>query len=157
MEDNYIKIDALMFPGKTPDLKEVEAYLNKTLKEEYVVNESKDILRIGAKFSSEYCGSAYTKKLRGAVLKAKANAVQVLPEIIMSAKNKRWVENKADKHNKGWFRYDVKFSIPVFNNEGNQTNENIYSATLVARINDEGIFLYDMINIKKEASKPFES
>ena len=59
--------------------------------------------------------------------------------------------------NRGWFRYDVKFSIPVFDNEGNQTNENIYSATLVARINDEGVFLYDMINIKKEASKPFES
>ena len=29
--------------------------------------------------------------------------------------------------------------------------------TLIARINDSGIYLHDMINIKKEDSKPFES
>ena len=161
MGDEYIKIESLLFPGTNPDLKKVEEYINKTFKEEYIVRESQDIIRIGSKFSSEYCGSLYTKKLRGALLKAKANAVQALPDLIVSAKNKRWNENKAEKHirnaSKGWFRYDVKFSIPVYDNFGKQIHENIYSATLVARINDEGIFLYDMINIKKEASKPFES
>ena len=34
---------------------------------------------------------------------------------------------------------------------------NKYRATLVVRINDAVLFLNDMINIKKEASTPFES
>jgi len=34
---------------------------------------------------------------------------------------------------------------------------NYYRGTMIARINDCGIYLHDIINIKKEDSKPFES
>lgn len=160
MED-YIRIQALKFPGKNPDLKAVESFIRETMEPEYTIVETGDVVKIGSKFASEYCGSTYTKKLRGALLKAKANAATGLPEIIVNAKNKRWIENKAEKHGNnakgGWYRYDVRFSIPVLDNNENIVRENLYTATLVARINDMGVYLYDMINIKKEASKPFES
>lgn len=157
----YVKIRKVTFPGKNPNLKEVEKYLNSELIQGYYVEETNDYVRIGAKSVDEYCGSAYTKRLRGALLKAKANAATVLPELIRTACNRRWLDNKAEKHSlnasKGWYRYDVGFSIPVYDDNGRQMSENIYSATLVARINDKGLFFHDVINIKKEASKPFES
>ena len=31
---------------------------------------------------------------------------------------------------------------------------NYYNGTMVVRINDKGMYLYDIINIKKEARKP---
>ena len=34
---------------------------------------------------------------------------------------------------------------------------NIFKATLVVKINENGLFLYDIIDIKKEASTPLES
>ena len=34
---------------------------------------------------------------------------------------------------------------------------NYYKGTLLVRINDNGLFLYDIINIKKETSTPRES
>lgn len=158
---NVVKIEKIKFPGKNPDMKEVERFLDASLESEYLVRETNDVIKIGSKFASEFCGSNYTKKLRGALLKAKANAATVIPELINSAYNKRWIENKADKHSEnaknGWYRFDVMFSVPIYDNDGNQVSENVYSATLVARINDLGTYLYDLINIKKEASKPFES
>ena len=60
---------------------------------------------------------------------------------------------KHDKEaNGGWYRYDVRVIIPVEHN-GNMT-QNRYSATAVVRIKDEKLYLYDIINIKKEASTP---
>ena len=149
-----VRIERILFPGKNPDMKEVERYLNTSLEQEYIVGETKEIIKIGSKFTSEYCGSNYTKKLRGALLKAKANAATIIPELINTAYNRRWIENKAEKHNlnasKGWYRYDVCFAVPIYDNNGIKESENVYTATLVARINDYGIYLYDLINIKKK-------
>ena len=40
-----------------------------------------------------------------------------MPELIENATNRRWLENKSIKHvnnaEKGWYRYDVYFSVPV--------------------------------------------
>lgn len=161
MEKRYVPIKQMVFPGKNPDMKKVEDYLNAYLQKEYMVEETKDIIRIGSKFASEFCGSEYTKRLKGAILKTKANCATIIPELIRTAHHRRWDENKAEKHRndacKGWYRYDVGFSLPVYDNLENQVGENLYEATLLARINDYGIYLYDVINIKKEASKPFES
>ena len=55
----------------------------------------------------------------------------------------------------GWYRYDVCFSLPVVFD--GKKSVNCYKGTLVARINDNGIYLHDVVNIKKEDSKPFES
>ena len=50
-------------------------------------------------------------------------------------------ETKKEKHDKdakhGWYRYDVRFAIPVYEND------------VLIRYN-----LYDILTIKKETSKP---
>ncbi len=48
----------------------------------------------------EFAESKYTKNLRGNLSKAKANASQVIGKLIVIAENKRWLENKNDKHKK---------------------------------------------------------
>ena len=76
--------------------------------------------------------------------------------MIENAINRRWLENKNIKHQKnadgGWYRYDVGFSIPV--NSGEECRRNMYRATAVVRIQMSKLYLYDVINIKKEASTP---
>lgn len=116
---------------------------------------------INSAFADEYAESKYTKALRGSLAKVKANIVQILPCLIENATNRRWIENKNIKHvnnaNGGWYRYDTYFSVPVKAENEDDVWGNFYMATLVVRINDQGLFLHDIINIKKEAHKPRES
>ena len=134
MEKEYIQVENIIFPGKKPDLNCVEKYINKYVGEKYTVSDTKDVIRIGSRFASEFCGSSYTKRIYGALLKAKCNSVQILPELIEHAENRRWTENKDEKHSKdavlGWYRYDVRFSIPIFDNEENHILDNCYLATI---------------------------
>ena len=160
MNNEFVGIKEILFSGKrTLQWSDVEEYLKKYSDNVYRVKETGEKIRIGARFADEYCESAYTKKLRGTLEKAKANAAQIIPNLIENASNRRWMENKDVKHDNdakgGWYRYDVFFTLPVEFNGKKSVNG--YRATLVARINDKGIFLHDMINIKKEDSKPFES
>ncbi len=78
--------------------------------------------------------------------------------MIEIADNKRWIENKDDKHKKnasrGWYRYDTRFAIPVKESGNGGQRQNIFRGTLIVRGTDHGLYLYDMINIKKEASTP---
>ena len=156
----YIQIPEILFSGKrNMPWKEVEEYLSSYSGSSYEITETGDRIMIGSRFASEYCGSMYTKNLRGTLEKAKANTAQIIPELVRTAKNRRWIENKDEKHcndaKGGWYRYDVFFSLPVsFAGEALWNN---YKGTIIARINDSGIYLHDMINIKKEDSKPFES
>ncbi len=135
---------------------DVENYLKSFIGKSYTVKETGDEINIAGEFPDEYTESKYTKKLRGTLAKAKANAAQVIGEMIENAEDRRWIENKDDKHNKdadgGWYRYNVGFSIPV--NDGNEIRRNKYIATAVVRIKSGRLFLYDIINIKKEASTP---
>lgn len=140
---------------------QVEQYLKQYIGTEYKIKESEDVICIASDFPDEYAESKYTKSLRGNIAKAKANAAQVVGKMIVIAKNKRWVENKDIKHGKeaekGWYRYDTYFGMPVKGSEENEKRINIYKATLVVRNSLKGLFLYDVVNIKKEASKPLES
>jgi len=90
--------------------------------------------------------------------KTKANLAQVIPEIVKCATNRRWVENKDDKHKEnaigGWYRYDIQFSMRVKDPQKECSSLNYYNGTVIVKINDTGMYLYDIINIKKEASKP---
>jgi hypothetical protein len=45
-----------------------------------IKDEDGKIVYIGTKLPGEYSGSVYTKKLKGVVAKAKANAAQGIPE-----------------------------------------------------------------------------
>ena len=84
----------------------------------------------------------------------------IIPELLENALNRRWIENKDIKHSKnaigGWYRYDSFFSIRVYEQGSEEYRLNYYSATIIVRINDTGNYLYDVINIKKEARKPMD-
>lgn len=139
----------------------VEEYLKRYIGRTYVVEAYKDKISIVGDFPDEYAESKYTKSLRGAVAKAKANAAQIIEELILYADNRRWIENQNEKHLKnasqGWYRYDTLFVLPVKGSSETVERKNVYKATLVVRKTEKGMFLYDIINIKKEASTPLES
>lgn len=113
---------------------------------------------ISGDFPDEYTESQYTKKLRGALAKVKANAAQIIESLIENATNRRWIENKKDKHKNdasgGWYRYDTYFTMPVKSSNEKEQRFNQYKATLLVRRTNKGLFLYDVLDIKKEASTP---
>ena len=159
---NIPVFENIIFTGKQNiPWKCVEKYLKSYVGLVVKVEEYQDKIVIAGNFPDEYTGSKYTKSLRGAVAKAKANAVQVIEPMIQYATNRRWTENKSKKHKKdaseGWYRYDTKFYIQVQSSNEFNRRLNLYSASIIVRMTLDGLFLYDVINIKKEASKPLES
>ena len=90
--------------------------------------------------------------------KAKANAATAIPELIQIATNPHYEENKKEKHNQnaknGWYRYDVRFALPVYENE-ELARYNIFKARLlVNHAENNKKYLYDILAIKKETSRP---
>ena len=87
---------------------------------------------------------------------------QGLPEMIEIAREKQFHKNTKDKHNKdakyGWYRYKSKFALPVFEETGEIIRYNVFSVVIVVRHAKNGkMYLYDIINIKKETSNLFQS
>lgn len=106
----------------------------------------------------EYIGSNYTKHLKGTVAKAKANAAQGIPEMIEIATSKVGEENRKGKHSRhaknGWYRYDTRFALPVYAENGDIERYNVFTARLLIRHASSGKkYLYDILEIKKETSK----
>lgn len=134
-------------------------YLKQYVGDFIEIADSKEIVYIGNDLPDEYTGSNYTAKLRGALAKAKANAAQGLPEIVEIAKNKRFRENLAKKHKNnaqfGWYRYDSRFALPIFDENGEVSRYNVFHVEIVIRHASDGkLYLYDIINIKKETGTP---
>ena len=73
---------------------EVERYLKRYIGQTFIVEEYQDCIKISSDFPDEYSESKYTKKLRGALAKAKANAAQIIDLMIFNATNRRWVEKQ---------------------------------------------------------------
>lgn len=158
--NNIVVINDIIFKGKRsitwPD---VEKYLRQYVGEFYSIAETGDIVYIGTDLPDEYAGSNYTKHIKGAVAKAKANAAQAIPEIIEIATSKTAEENKKEKHSRnaknGWYRYDTRFALPVYDESGEVERYNVFSARLLIRHAASGkMYLYDVLEIKKETSKP---
>ena len=158
--NNIVFINDIIFKGKRsitwPD---VEEYLRQYVGEFYSIAETRDIVYIGTDLPDEYAGSNYTKHIKGAVAKAKANAAQAIPEIIEIATSKTVEENKKEKHSRnaknGWYRYDTRFALPVYDESGEVERYNVFSARLLIRHAASGkMYLYDVLEIKKETSKP---
>lgn len=158
--NNIVVINDIIFKGKRsitwPD---VEEYLRQYVGEFYSIAETGDIVYIGTDLPDEYAGSNYTKHIKGAVAKAKANAAQAIPEIIEIATSKTAEENKKEKHSRnaknGWYRYDTRFVLPVYDESGEVERYNVFSARLLIRHAASGkMYLYDVLEIKKETSKP---
>lgn len=158
--NNIVVINDIIFKGKRsitwPD---VEEYLRQYVGEFYSIAETGDIVYIGTDLPDEYAGSNYTKHIKGAVAKAKANAAQAISEIIEIATSKTAEENKKEKHSRnaknGWYRYDTRFALPVYDESGEVERYNVFSARLLIRHAASGkMYLYDVLEIKKETSKP---
>lgn len=155
-------INDILFKGRQRiGWHEVEKYLKEFVGEFYSMIETEDMIFIGSDLPDEFTGSNYTKKLKGTLAKAKANATQGIPEMIEIASQKRFRENLKEKHNSdaeyGWYRYDTKFALPVYDENQELERFNIFKAVLLIRhANDDKLYLYDLVNIKKETSKPLE-
>ena len=64
--------------------------------------------------------------------------------------------NKKKKKN-GWYRYDSRFGIPVYSELGEIERYNIFRARMLVRCDENNkLFLYDVVQIKKETSTPLE-
>ena len=56
----------------------------------------------------------------------------------------------------GWYRYESRFALPVFNEVGEIERYNVFNVIMVIRhAKDDKMYLYDIMNIKKETSTPF--
>ena len=104
---------------------------------------------------------SYRYKLKGGNEKAKANMSSAIGSLINVASNKNITEDFAKKHKskaeKGWYRYDTRFGIPVYDSDGKILRYDIYKTRMLVRCDSEGkLYLYDFVRTKKETSSPFE-
>lgn len=157
--NNIVIINDIVFKGKrSVEWSDVENYLRQYVGDFYQIAETDDIVYIGTDLPDEYTGSNYTKHIKGTIAKAKANAAQALPEMIEIATSKTYEDNIKNKHSRqaknGWYRYDTRFALPVYDENGDIERYNIFSARLLIRHASSGkMYLYDVLEIKKETSK----
>ena len=156
-------IHDILFKGKRAvNWEEVEKYLRQYVGEFYQIEDCNKMIYIGSDLPDEYTHSNYTRILKGANAKAKANAAQGLPELIEIAAGKKYTENHKEKHMEdamyGWYRYESRFALPVFNEVGEIERYNVFNVIMVIRHAKDGkMYLYDIMNIKKETSNLFQS
>ena len=134
---------------------EVEHYLKEYIGEYFEILETSDKVYIGGDFPGELKGSDDTRRLKGTNAKAKANATQKIPLLLKYSTNKRWSENLKTKHKAdakfGWYRYTARFAFPIYTNSNEIEKYNIYRIEMLIRhASDNKMYLYDMVNIKKE-------
>ncbi len=141
---------------------EVESYLKELIGSEAIIHKYAEKIYIGADFPGEFAWSEYSKRLKGALAKAKANSSQGIIELISVADNQKYIPDHGGKHKRkaknGWYRYDIRFALPVYENDIEIARYNVYRARMVVRYSANGRkYLYDIINIQKEkTSKPFK-
>lgn len=147
--------------SKRVDWNVVEGYLKEYIGYCTEILDTNEMIYIGSDFPDEYAHSKDTKVLRGPNEYAKANASAAIKELIQIATNKTFSENHKDKHNTkakyGWYRYDTRFAIPKYNDYGELAGYNIFKGRMIIRhAQDNKLYLYDILRIKKETSNPIE-
>ena len=157
--NNIVVINDIRFKGKrSVEWNDVEKYLRQYVGDFYQIAGTEDIIYIGTDLPDEYVGSKYTRHIKGTVAKAKANAAQAISEMIEIATSKTYEDNKKNKHSRhaknGWYRYDTRFALPVYDENGDLDRYNVFCARLLIRHAASGkMYLYDVLEIKKETSK----
>ena len=101
------------------------------------------------------------RRSKGANMYAKANSSSIIKEMVEIASNKTFAENYTQKHNTdakyGWYRYDTRFAIPVYDDTGELVRYNVFKSRILVRHAKDGkLYLYDVLRTKKETSKPLE-
>ena len=80
----YSDVSEILFKNKQDiPWNDVEQYLKKYVGHSYIVTAYGDEIWIEGGFPDEYTESKYTKMLRGALAKAKANAAQVVGDMLV--------------------------------------------------------------------------
>ena len=161
--NNVVMINDIIFRGKRGiNWIDVEEYLRQYVGEFYTIAETNEVVYIGTDLPDEYAHSEYTHILKGANEKAKANAAQGLPELIINATNMEHTDNLKAKHKKdakyGWYKYESRFALPVFTSDGEVERYNVFHVAMILRHDKDGRkYLYDIMNVKKETSNLFQS
>ena len=107
------------------DWNEIEEYLKEYIGNTYEILETCEKIYIGNDFPDEFCHSKDKIRLKGANEKAKAK--------------------------KGWYRYDTRFGIPKYDENGELEGYHIYSAKMLVRRDEDGkLYLYDLCAQKKK-------
>ncbi len=146
----------ILFKGKRAvNWEEVEKYLRQYVGEFYQIEDCNKMIYIGSDLPDEYTHSNYTRILKGANAKAKANATQGLPELLKIATNEVYEDNRKEKHSKdakyGWYSYDSRFALPVFGDDGEIERYNVFNVAMLVRHDEDGkYYLYDIMKIKKK-------
>ena len=141
------------------DWNDVEKYLGQYVGEIYTIAEDGEEIYIGKDLPDEYAHSNYSAKLKGALAKTKANAAQAIPEMIEISSDGVYNANEKEKHaldaKYGWYSYDSRLAIAIYNNLGEVERYNVFKARMIIRHDADGRkYLYDVINIKKEPRTP---
>lgn len=143
------------------DWKKVEEYLKEYIGEYFEIVETSEKIYIGSDFPDEFSHSDDTKELKGANMKAKANITPAIGELIQIATDKTKYPDYNGKHGSkakyGWHRYNTRFGIPVYDEQGNLERHNIFTTRMLVRCDEDGkLYLYDFVRTKKETSRPHE-
>lgn len=151
--------DILFYGKKNIPWNKVETYLKKYIGDVIMVADTKEEIHIGKDFPDEFKGSEDTYRARGGNAKAKANSVQGIHEMIYISEKVSESENKKSKNrnkaSQGWYWYLTRFALPVFSEQKQILHHNVYLATLIVRVDGNGIlYLYDVIHVKKESILP---
>ena len=160
--EKIVYINDVCFKSRrTLDWLEIEKLLKKYVGQFYEIAETSEKIYIGSDFPDEFAHSKDTKGLKGTNMKAKANISTALPEMIEIATHKTTNTDHNNRHkNKakyGWYRYNVKFGLPVYNEQNTIERYNIFSTQMLVRCDADGkLYLYDFVRTKKETSKPLE-
>ena len=137
--NKIVFIHDIRFKGRQAiEWEDVEMYLKQYVGEAHIIKSTNDMVYIGADLPEEYAHSNYTNTLKGANAKAKANAAQGIHQMLEIATNKVYKENFKEKHNRdakyGWYRYDSRFALPVFNERGKIERYNVHRWSIFLNI-----------------------
>ena len=160
--NNIVLINDILFKSRRSiDWDEIEQILRQFIGEYYEIAETAEKVYIGSDFPDEFTHSKYTKAIKGANEKAKANVITAIGELIQIADNKAefpdYDRRHGNKAKNGWYRYDTRFGIPVYSELGEIERYNIFRARMLVRCDENNkLYLYDVVQIKKETSTPLE-
>ena len=138
---------------------DVEVLLKEYIGRFYEIEESSERVYIGSDFPDEFSHSKDSKKTKGTNMMAKANISSAIESLVQIATNKAEYPDYDNKHGSkaklGWYRYDTRFGLPVYDDEGVLIRYNIFSTRMLVRRDKDGkLYLYDFVRTKKEASSP---
>lgn len=125
-----VLINDIRFKGKRKEeWKEIEDYLKEYIGEYSEITETAEKIYIGTDFPDEFTHGKDKTILKGSNLKAKY----------------------------GWYRYDTRLALPVYNDYGEIERYNVFRMRMLVRHDEDGkLYLYDFLRTKKETSSPLE-